>query len=298
MTEVEIKQEVVHYDILDLIRDEIKKIQSNIPNFFDDIAKFLAIARPIVEVVLMNCGDWTDQVEPSGPGKRPFSHASLILIHVLAKMITVSYRDMERLLNAHSAWLKALKLDAAPSHSRLSTFRTEMGESFFKDFFYNLTDLMRKLGLIKGESVIVDSAPISASMNFPRANATPKLDLERVKEFFSSVDISPAVNVLDIARKSTYDPKAMIRFFLFEKLGGFVSTAQALKFVRNRDELAIFLGFVGGKVPSQPTLNYFVKVHGAIPSLLKPLVEGVTEFFDNCDTIPDESKIDFFFWSV
>jgi hypothetical protein len=298
MTEIDVKNEPNHFGVLNFIQDEIEKIKRSIPKYYDDIAKFLAISRPIVEVVSMNCGDWTDQTEPRGPGKRPISHASLMLIHILAKMINVSYRDMERTLNAHPSWLKALKLEVAPSHSRLSTFRTEMGDSFFKDFFSQLTNLIAQLGVISGKAVIVDSAPITASMNFPRANATPKLNMEHVKDFFSHIDISPAIKVLRIGRKSTYPPEAIIRFFMYEKLGGFISTSQALKFVRNNEVLANCLGFVNNKVPTQPSLNYFVKTHGAIPNLLKPLVDQVTEYFDACETTSDESSIDFFFWSI
>lgn len=287
-----------HYGMLDILRDEIEKIKNNIPKTYDDIAKFLAISRPIVEVVLMNCGDWTDQGEPQGPGKRPISHTSLMLIHILAKMINVSYRDMERMLNAHSTWLHALKLDKAPSHSRLSVFRTEMGEIFFKTFFYELTALLYKLGLLKGEGTIADSAPIKASMNFARANTTPTINVERVTEFFSSVDVSPAVKALKITRKGKYDPAALIRFFMFEKLGGFLSTAQAIKFVKNNSEVARILGFANDTVPSQATFSYFVNTHGSIPTLLKPLVDSVTEYFNACKATPDESYIVFFFWSV
>jgi hypothetical protein len=298
MAQIEEKPASKGFGPLDLVRDEIEKIKKNIPKTYDDIAKFLAISRPIVEVVFMNCGDWTDQVKPQGPGKRPFSRVSLMLIHILVKMIDASYRDVERVLRAHPAWLKALKLKKAPSHARLSTFRTEMGDSFFKNFFYELTALLSKLGLIKGEGTIADSAPILASMNFARANAMPKINVERVKEFFASVDVFPAIKALNITRKGTYDPAAMIRFLTFEKLGGFLSRAQAIKFVKNDPEVAKSIGFVGGAVPSQPTFNYFAKVHGSIPTLLKPLVESVTEFFDACKATPNESDIDFFFWSV
>jgi len=46
-----------HYGALDLLRDEIEKIKKSIPKNYDDIAQFLAISRPIVELVMMNCGD-------------------------------------------------------------------------------------------------------------------------------------------------------------------------------------------------------------------------------------------------
>ena len=59
--------------ILDVIRHEIEKIRRSMPKFYDGIAQFLAISRPIIEVVLMNCGDWTDQFPKEGRGKKPFS---------------------------------------------------------------------------------------------------------------------------------------------------------------------------------------------------------------------------------
>jgi len=54
-----------------------------------------------------------------------------MLIHILTSIINVSYRQIERELNSHHIWLKALKIDKTPSYLRLNTFRNEMGESFF-----------------------------------------------------------------------------------------------------------------------------------------------------------------------
>lgn len=286
-----------HYGILNLIQDEIIKIKNAMPPHFDSIAQFLAISRPIVEVILMNCGDWMDQIEHKGPGKKPFSHASLMLIHILAKMVNVSYRDIERVLNANPNWLKALKLEKAPSHSRLSTFRTNMGHSFFKHFFYSLTSLLNRLGLIKGQGAIVDSAPILASMNFARSNVQPKLNIERVRAFFTSIDVSPAIKALGNKRKRKYNPEAIIRFFMFEKLGGFISTSQALNLVNSQPEIAEILGFQKGIVPVQATFTYFIKKYGSVPELLGPMVDGVTKFFDTCEATPKDSDIDFFFWT-
>jgi len=267
--------------ILDVIRHEIEKIRRSMPKSYDGIAQFLAISRPIIEVVLMNCGDWTDQCPKEGRGKKPFSHTSLMLIHILAKIINVSYRQVERELNSHPCWLKALQMDKAPSHSKLSHFRNSMGDNFFKDFFYNLNNLLYNLGLIGGEEFIIDSAPIHASVNFARANCAPKLNMEHVRAFFSRIDVSVAVKHLKIKHKSKYKPEAIIRFFMFEKLGGFKSRAQALKFVKDTPGLSELLGFSEKGVPNQSTLNYFIKKHGSVPDLLKPLVDQVTKFF--CD---------------
>ena len=298
MTETEIKRNTACYTLLDLIQDEVNKVKAQIPKSFDSIAEFLAISRPIVEIILMNCGDWTDQIEHRGRGKPPISHTSLMLIHILSKMLGIGYRQIERELGIHNTWLKTLKLKKAPSHSRLSTFRTEMGESFFKDFFYNLTDLLHRFDLIKGDGAIIDSAPILASMNLARANTEPKLNLDHVREFFTSIDISPATRMLQISRKSKYNPESFIRFFMFGKLAGFLSTSQALKFLKKHIEVAKLLGFKDGHVPDYQNFTYFKRKHGAVSKLLEPMVDGVTEFFEGSKATLEASDIEFFFWSV
>ena len=68
---------------------------------------------------------------------------------------------------------------------------------------------------------------------------------------------------------------------MFEKLESFKSRAQALKFVKDTPGLSELLGFSENGVPNQATLNYFIKKHGSVPDLLKPLVDQVTKFF--CD---------------
>lgn len=298
MIEPELKRNMAWYTGLDLIQDEVHKVKAQISPSFDSIAEFLAISRPIVEVILMNCGDWTDQIEHGGRGKPPISHTSLMLIHILSKMLGISYRQIERELRAHNTWLKALNLKKAPSHSRLSTFRTERGKSFFKEFFYHLTTLLHRFELIKGDEAIIDSAPILASMNFARANREPQLNVDHVKEFFSSIDVSPATTILQISRKTKYSPEAYIRFFMFEKLAGFLSTSQALQFLKHHPEVLKLLGFKNGHVPDYQNFTYFKKKHGAVPKLLEPMVDAVTEFFEESKTTPEASDIDFFFWSV
>ena len=153
------------------------------------------------------------------------------------------------------------------------------------------------LDLIKGNGAIVDSAPILASLNFAKANVKPEINLERVSEFFKSVDISPAIRVLHILRKTKYSPESFVRFFMFEKLGGFVSRAQALRFVKENLEVANILGFPSGQVPGQASFTYFMKKHGSVPQLLTPTVDATTEFFENCEATPEDTDIDFFFWS-
>jgi len=298
MTETNLDYPYKPYGIMNFLQDEIEKVKKKIPKGYDAISQFLAISRPIIELTLMNCGDWTDQIQQVGPGKPILSHVSLMLILILSKMRNVSYRQIEREINDHPSWLHALNLSKAPSHAKLSTFRKEKGESFFKVFFDNLTELLNRFNLIHAEEVIVDSAPIIASMNFARANSTPKINLDHVEKFFTCVDVSPAVQALYISRKQKYSPDSFIRFFIFEKLGKFLSTSQVLTYIKNHPKIAQILGFQDGNIPAQATFNYFIKLHGSIPQILSPMVDGVTEFFEMCEDTPEDTDIDFFFRSI
>lgn len=298
MTEIEIKHHDKNYGILELLQEEIEKIKKNLLKSYDERAKFLAIMYPIVEVVLMICGDWTDEMEKTGRGKKPISHVSLMLINILAKLLRVSYRQVEREVNAHPSWLKALQLNKAPSHNKLSEFRTEMGASFFKNFFNTIRDLLYDLNLIKSDGGIADSAPIIASMNFARANTTPKIDEAQIKKFFESVDISSVITKLTITGKSRYTAESIIAFFLFEKTCGFLSRTQALRFLKEHPHIAELLGFISGNVPTHATFTYFTKKHGSVSTLLKPMVDIIATFLERSDSLPANSNMDTFFWSI
>jgi hypothetical protein len=283
--------------VLIFLQEEIERIKKTLPKRYDSIAEFLAILHPIVEVTLMNCGDWTDQIEQKGPGKPPFSHTSLMLIHVLCKMRRASYRQIERELKEHPSWVKALQLKSVPSHSTLSIFRTRKREDFFKKFFNKITEMLYHFNLMECGEIIVDSAPIIASMNFARANATPKINIKHVREFFSAIDVAPAIKPLYSSTQRKYSLESMIRYLMFEKLGGFLSTSQALKFLEKTPEVAEILGFEEGNIPTQPSISYFIKSQGPVPYLLRPMVDSVTDFFEDCEATPEDADIDFFFWS-
>ncbi|MGV9142223.1 MAG: transposase [Promethearchaeota archaeon] len=299
MTEVGLGGSTTDYTMVDLLQDEVSKVKKRLPKNYDGVAKFLAIMRPVIELTMMNCGDWTDQFEPTGKGRPRVSHTTLMLIMILAKMQKVSYRQIERMINSHPNWLHALKVEKCPSHARLSTFRKEKGAPFFKNFFDKLLELMDRYELVKGEALIVDSAPIKASMNFARANSTPKINTELVKEFFNEIDVSPATSRLNCGTTNRkYSPASLIRFFMFEKLGNFLSTSQALKFVENHPNIGKILGFPWKRVPNQSTFTYFKNQYGDVPELLLPLVDDVIEFLESSETAPEGSEENFFLWDL
>jgi len=170
----------------------IEKIKKKIPKSYDNIARILALSHPVVELVLFEMDYHEPERAPNSRGRPGLPTTTLILIHLLSQtMISDSYRQTERVLNAHPNWLKALDLQKAPSHSTMSKFRKRMGVEIFDTYFHQLTKLLFAFGLIKeGDDMIIDSAPIEASQNFARSNAGIKINEARYRGFYTCPEIS------------------------------------------------------------------------------------------------------------
>jgi len=283
---------------------QIENIKKKLPKSYDNIARLLAISRPVVELVLYKMGREDPEPAPNSKGRPKLSNATLLLVHLFAKtMISDSYRQFERILNAHPQWLKAIGLKKAPSHTTLSKFRTKMGVEFFDTWFYELTELLFALDLMKKEEpVIIDSAPIEACQNFARSNSGIQLNEERLQDFFNVVDFTPALNLIAPSsgqgRKPDYSNELLLKFIVFEKICGFLSCSQALKHLKNHPNAAKILGFNATEVPSQVTITNFLHRIPPIPWLMRVLVEPITEFFDEHPLYEDnDDPLSFFFRS-
>ena len=96
--------------------EKIEKIKKKIPKSYDNIARILALSRPVVELVLFTMEYNESERAPNSKGRPRIPTKTFILIHLLSQtMISDSYRQTERILNAHPNWLKALNLKKAPS---------------------------------------------------------------------------------------------------------------------------------------------------------------------------------------
>jgi len=139
-----------------VLEAEIERVRKRLPKSYDAIARLLALARPIVEVALLECGHGEELPRPPGTsGKERVPAAPLVLAHLLAQRRTVgSYRQCQRELNDHPAWLKALGLGKAPDHTMLSKFRTQVGVTFFRRLFRAIVALLADFGHVHpGEDV-------------------------------------------------------------------------------------------------------------------------------------------------
>jgi hypothetical protein len=283
--------------------EQIEKVKKKIPKSHDTIARILAISRPVVELVLFEMDRQEPERAPNSKGRPGIPTTTLVLIHLLSKtMISDSYRQTERVLNAHPAWLKALGVRKAPSHTTMSKFRKSMGIEFFDTYFHQLTELLFAFGLIKeGDDVIVDSAPIEASQNFARSNVGIKINEEKLKLFFDTVDFAPAARLIAPAcnrgRKRKYSNDAILKFIAYEKLCGFLSRSQALTYLKKHPGTANILGFNSGDIPSRPSINACLKRIPPIPWLMRVMVDPITEFFESQAEYGDNDPLSFFFRS-
>ena len=281
---------------------QIEKIKKKSPKSYDTIARLLALSRPVVELVLFEAGYEESDPVPNSKGRPSLSTATLVLVHLFAKtMISDSYRQFERVLNAHPSWLKALGLQKSPSHTTLSKFRTRMGVEFFDTWFHELTELLFALGLVKkDDDVIIDSAPIEACQNFARSNSGIKIHEERLKQFFDAVNFTPAVKLLAPSsaqgRKPAFSNELLLKFIAFEKLCGFLSCSQALKHLKAHPAVAKILGFDGVNVPSSATITNFLRRIPPIPWLMRVMVDPITEFFEGHPQYEDNDDPLLFFF--
>ena len=177
-----------------------------------------------------------------------------------------------------------------------------MGVEFFDTYFHQLTELLFGFGLIKeGGEVIIDSAPVEASQNFARSNSGIKINEERLKNFFDTVDFTPAVKLIappsNHGRKRTYCDELILKFIAFEKLCGFLSRSQALTHLKKHPGAANIVGFNNGVIPSIATINNYFKRMPPIPWLMREMVGPITEFFESQADYDDHDPLSFFFRS-
>jgi len=284
--------------LLEIMWEEVEKVKASLPASYDATARFLALARPIAEACLLHAGYFP----PESPvGRPPFPAASIMLLHVLSTQEACkSYRFLPTYVNSHPTWLRALQLKKAPSDSMLSKFRTRMGEDFFLRFFKALRNLLVAFGLVtEKQAMIIDTAPVAASANLARANGSAKLDEQKLKQLFETLDLSPADPLFPPetghGKSSPYPRAAKQRFLLLEKLGGFLSRHSALLYLQRHPAVNQLVGFPEGQVPTQPTFTYFEKHAPPLAEWVQPLVGQLVAFFDAQGDYDEEDLLPFFF---
>jgi hypothetical protein len=293
---------IVGYDpvMLAYALSEAKRIREKIPRDYGPIARFFVIMRPLMHVFLLARWDYgKDRYRKGKPGKAPISRESMLLIHLISHLGTIrSYRQVCEEIANHQDWMRALKLKRAPNHSTLSKFRKGAGSAFFDEFFaFSIAVLKQIGGLATDTGVIADSAPVEACVNFARANKRIKIDEASMIDFLSKIGISRADTLFPRKRDKSTKPSSFVGLLLIFYLCRFLSRSQMLREVTKYPALMRALGLDDG-VPSQPSINYFVKQNGGDEkTLLKPFVDAMARYFEENPAMASENgaNVDFFF---
>lgn len=296
-------QQLVRYP-LDLLVAEVNKVQRQFPEGSDPVARLMAVARPVVEVAMMEAGYFED-ARPTGKRGRPrLARAALMTILLFAQLKQFKHdRQVARELERHPAWVKALGLKKAPDHDTLGKFRNSLSPAFFETFFHKMTAFLFAFGILDGDSaMVVDSAPVEADQNFARSNAVPKIDEGRLRAFFDALDLAPALRLMvppaGHGRPAKFPREALLRFLMFEKICGFLSRSQALKYLAKHPSAAEVLGFDPKDPPTSANVVSFLDRTPPVNFLMRPLVGQITDFFDAQPTYDEEDPLSFFFWDL
>lgn len=286
---------------LQLLYDEIARIRESLPKSYDKVAQILAFARPLIEIVLANCGVADPPRSKGMKGPIPTPKVTFMLMQILSEVGWIGgSRQVEREINAHPTWLKALELKKSPHHSVLGKFRIAMGEEFFHRFFIELTRIMLQLGYIdqgEGAAGIIDSAPRDANMNFARANVNVTLDEALIENFFQTIDVcrfTTSIPTSTRGKKPTFTYEILSRFLLFEQLGGFLSRSKALRHLKEYSHLATLIGIPSGAELSDATVSNFEKRCGGKNVVFKALIDQISDFF-GIHPLSDDGKVVPFF---
>lgn len=288
-----------------VLLDELIRIRKTLPPSWDEGARLFALAFPIVETAALNCGYFgiaIQEEKKNSCGRPPLSRVALLVIELFAHLYFFgSYRNTPAVLNTHPTWLKALHLEKSPDHTTLCSFRKELGTTFFVAFFKQVTQIMIAFEILSPDiQLIVDSAPIHASMNFARANRMPALDEERVLHFFQSLDWgSVQKNFIPVSTgkkqkgKRKYPIQGLLGTLMLEILGGFLSRSQVIRYLQKHDNIARCLGFNEG-VPPDSTFTGFLKNRPAVEILLQPMLPHLQSFFSEIPEIANSLDLNFF----
>ena len=279
---------------------DAKRIREKIPRNYSSIARFFVIMRSFIRVFLLARWDWSKERYKKGmPGKAPIPREAMLLIHLISHLGTIrSYRQMCEEIANHEDWMRALKLKRAPDHTTLSKFRKTAGPELFDEFFAFSIAVLKQIGGLGADTgVIVDSAPIEACVNFARANKRIKIDEARVIDLLSKIEISRADSLYPRKKEGATKSSSIISLLIIFYLCRFLSRSQMLREVAKYPALLHALKLDDG-VPSQPTINYFVKQNGGDEkALLKPFITAIARYFEENPAMANElnANVDFFF---
>lgn len=192
---------------------------------------------------------------PGKPGKYPFSVKAMLKAHLYAKfMRSMPYRALQREMQRNDDLRIAFGFKKVPSHQAMSDFRKRVGANRLNKIFTHVVQAAIQMHLTDVNETLIDSAPIEAYVNFGKANKTPTFDFAELQQFFQFLNLKALLKNYHFKTRSHTSFEALISFYSFEELGGFLSFNSVWTYVKKSKDLQTFFQF-GPKFPVYATLK-------------------------------------------
>lgn len=202
-----------------------------------------------------------------GPG--PYPPDAMLKAVIYAKLNNnMSDRHLERHLLRNKEIARALGFEKVPSHHTISHFKRErLTITLLEEVFAALRDHLLASGKIDLSSVTIDSAPIKAFVNLPKANRGIKLHDVIACSLFDDetyeILATAVVESLPYKKSSTTQVRKRItclKLMVLYELGGFLSHSKVAKYLSKKEHAALLQAASQGSVlPSDVMLSTFKK---------------------------------------
>lgn len=239
-----------------------------------------------------------------GPG--PIPPKALLKAIIYAKLNkNMSDRELERQLLRNEDLARTLGFETVPSHDTISLFKRErLTVEFLNEVFNTLVEHLFTAGKIEFSSITIDSAPIKAFVNLPKANREIKLhDTIACSLFDDEIYGKLALALVEaLPYKKTSNAQVRKRIIclnlmILYELGGFLSHSKVTKYITKKKHAELLKAVSGGyDLPSDVMLSTFKKY--LIESRNCPEFKAFNEYLDKFHqkiTSPVECTLDLLF---
>lgn len=181
-----------------------------------------------------------------------------------------------RRLNESTFLKKVLKMPIdVYSSKRFKYFSKKLGSGKIKNMQSELVHKFEMKGLLKLKEAIVDSFPVKSILNTQKCLKRPKIDLEQIKMFVNTLDMTEILKTLKISSKKLPNMETKLKALLVKETWDFPSWDKCWKTLFGKDAEKIDLKFAyhyKGSGPLRDIQNYLENhINGRIAE--KKLIE-------------------------
>lgn len=231
---------------------------------------FDSILQPFVEK-LNSYYVW----EPGMKGPGPIPPVAMFKAILYAKLNkNISDRALERHLLRNRDIASALGFEKVPSHQTISFFKRErLQVDLLEEVFNSLRDHLVAAGMVDYSSVTIDSAPVEAFVNLPKANKERKINdslaITMLDDVTYKMLAEALVKALPYKKSSPAQVEkrfSCLNIMVLYELGAFLSRAKVAKYLGKKEhEMLLKVVAASGTLPSDVMLYTFARyLHDAV----------------------------------